>query len=183
MNESSAVVQAMGFLRQVHRDLASMVQSVDADLDQREWERTENGARITSDLSNALSPEKWAIKNLWRTYMPKEANGTNPKAVFGFWICLEPSHHDYAIAVAVSASLKGSLPAAAIWGAWNNDLPLLKHLSAHPSGGPIPPAVVKDGFIEDAIAGAAFVAPLMEMVNMNAVRNRLIDPAFAAFGR
>jgi hypothetical protein len=155
------------------------MESVDAEVQRREWESTTVN-KISSDLSNALSSGKWVIKNVWRTYVPSMKDVTaNPKAVIGFWVCLEPELQDHAVAVAVGAKLNPTLPASSLWDEWTNDRPLLTHLAERPEG-PLPLPVLQGGFLPNAIEGAAFLAPLMELTNMAVVRTRLLDRAFAA---
>jgi hypothetical protein len=63
------------------------------------------------------------------------------------------------------------------------DLPEGARLSIiceHPDGGVLPPDVLREGFIADASDGKAFVAPLLELESMDAVRRRLWNPAFAS---
>lgn len=180
MNPSQTVAHAIRFLRDVHRDVAALIESLDQEAQARGWERTLRN-RISDDLGNGLSPESWIIKSVWRLYVPKaRLTAENPRAALGFVICFEPEQHDHAVAVAVAAKLAGNLSADALWSAWKDARPLLRYLSEHPNGGALPADVLQDGFIAGASDGVAYVAPLMELESMDIVRSRLWDPAFAA---
>ena len=70
---------------------------------------------------------------MWRLYVPSaNLSAQNPKAVLGFVVCFEPEQHDHAVAVAVGAKLPGTLSADALWYAWKDARPLLRHLREHP---------------------------------------------------
>jgi hypothetical protein len=185
MTGSEAVVQAMRFLRQVHRDVAAMLESVDADLTSRGWERAMRGQKISTDLSNGTSPDGWALNYATRTYSPKaspDAAGAGPKRVVAFMVSLHPDHHDQAIALTVGASVRTTLTGDALWYAWKDARPLLAYLREHPVGGPLPPKVLREGFLADAVEGSAFMTSLMELADMETVRKRLLEPALKAAG-
>lgn len=180
MTKSEAARQAMDFLTQIHRDVGTLVQSVDADADRRGWVSVQKN-RISTDLSNALTPETWAIKYVTRIYIPRSVTETSSTAV-AFVVALLPQHHRDAIAFSLAARLSPAVSRDGLWQDWNDTRPLLKHLADHPEGGNVPAAVMKEGFSPSAVAGVAFVSALLELEDMDVVRKRLLDRAFAAVG-
>lgn len=178
MTKSEAVRRSMDFLAQVHRDVGALVQSVDIDADERGWASVHKN-RISDDLSNALSPESWAIRYVTRIYTPRKVKETSSVAV-AFLVAFQPEHHQEALALSVGARLRPAVSREGLWKQWKDVRPLLKHLSEQRAGGAVPIDVLTSGFSPSATAGEVFMAPLLELENMAIVRTRLIEPAFGA---
>jgi hypothetical protein len=178
MNKSEAARQAMDFLRQIHRDVGDLVQAVDADADGRGWASIQKN-RISTDLSNGLAPEAWVIRYVTRVYVPRQVSETSSVAV-AFMVAFQPEHHQEAIACSIGARLSPAVSRDGLWQGWKDARPLLKHLAANRRGGDVPADVLKAGFSPSAVAGVAFLSPLLELEDMDIVRKRLLDSVFAA---
>ena len=178
VSRSSEVYNAVKFLRDVHRDVATLIESVDSDLDEKGWERTQKN-RVSSGLSNDLSPDWWVIQFVARFYVPRGAATAASAIVFS--VVFLPEAHDHAIAFCVGAKLAPAVPRENLWQGWRDARRFLQSLSTHQSGGQVDPDILRDGFIPGASFGVAAVSPLLELETMDIVRDRLLFPALEAF--
>jgi hypothetical protein len=176
-SRSADVYNAVKFLRDVHRDVATLIESVDSDLDERGWERTERN-RVSSDLTNALDPNWWIIQYVSRFYVPRGV--ANATSTILFSVVFLPEAHDYSIAFCVGAKLASPLPRENLWRGWKDARRFLKALNLQQSGEPVDPDILGDGLIPGAAYGVAAFSPLLELETMDKVRDRLLRPALDA---
>src|SRR5258708_3679813 len=61
--------KAFHFLQDIHRDIYTMLTTLETAMDDKGWSPTEKG-KISNDLSNRLTTDEWQIRSLYRIYAP-----------------------------------------------------------------------------------------------------------------
>ena len=112
-----SIIQAMKFLRGVHKDVYELVTSLDAAMAEKNWYPARKN-RVSSELSNALSFEGWLISGIWRLYVPN-ATASKTTTVAGILVDFEPAEvYDEPICLLAVARFSSAMPGTDIWDEW-----------------------------------------------------------------
>lgn len=172
----AAIREATRFLEQTHKDLYGLITSLDALMQRRGWLPPENRP-VTAGLGNSLGSELWVAKTVWRIYMPaveKKTDALKNVGICGF--ALAPENYPEAVCLCIRANLLEAISFERLWSEWEwsgHDV-----LSALPEkreeSFPVPQEVLKDRFIPAAASATAFVLPLEELQNEDALQQLVV---------
>ncbi len=175
-----SIVACRLFLKEVHRQVAALLRSLDGLFSNRGWTPT-NRPNVTWGLGPALNPDRWLVDYLYRYYLPP---GGARDRISGVFIYLElPEVGGYTSPVCFAFAVKFGQPLVNLDfdKSWETD-DVMRALN----GVTTPRALTqeeRDSFLPGTTAGEAFVIPLCEPTCEDDLQNRIVTPLDVAQGR
>ena len=172
LTPAQGATQAIRFLRQFYKDLAAMIKTCDQLLGAKGWQPP-HVSKI-ADVSNSLEKHnRWTLTWLLRIYV--RSNGGTHEAI-GILPVLELKGLDQAVCLVVRGQFAKPQTHKRIWDNWQDATPIIHYLMEHPDAPEVPLEVLRQGAMQQAVSGRAFLVPLAELVDRDAVRERLVEP-------
>jgi len=173
-----SVKQAVRFLQGIHRDVNSMIASLDDEMSQKDWHPTEQN-RVTSDLSNGLNGNKWLIKSLYRIYSPHQ-EATSTQLIVAIQVEFDPPepHYDEPVCLLFAACFPSPVEYTDIWSKWDHagSERVLRHLAKKDKAQKLELKLLHDRFMPGATAGAALAVPLCNLTGVDSLRKNVVQP-------
>jgi hypothetical protein len=169
---------AIEVLRQFHRDLYTLVNALDQQMNDEGWYPT-LGNKISTDLGNSLQARSWTLEELTRIYAC-QGQIERTSQVLAFSIVLAPTLADEPICLVVGARF--STPVSCkdeIWDQWDNSDGVLAALPRDGTSKELERKLLDEDFLPRAQSARAFVIPLCSIVDAESVAEKLVAPALA----
>jgi hypothetical protein len=177
-----ATKQAVTFLYQIYNQVYDLILSMDSALLEHGWQSADP-KKISNDLGNNLSAKSWVLGSLYRLYLP--ATQEHPRQALAVYVAFAPEDYEEAMLLAAVVRFpEGSeWPRRALWDRWIASAPaILRFLAgaATPSEwNPLSKELYEKEFFPGAESVQTVTLPLCELTSIEALRQRLLDPALA----
>jgi hypothetical protein len=172
-----AICDAFTFLRGVHKDVLSVVQTLDAIMAANEWYPTfEN--RISDDLSNgSYTSDKWLIRSIYRIYVNDQQHTEAAERVIAVHITFDPPEsYGQPVCLCIYAKFPSPTSTREMWNRWSyvGSEKLLEHLGGADEFKAIPKHLFR-ALLPQAETGSAFAVNLCGLTSEPVVKQKLAD--------
>ncbi len=182
-----SIVHAVKFLRQVHADIATMINELDEAMEKRGWMPTHKN-RISEWLDNSLDPELWVQLWMLRLYAPSGKKAKATKRVLALVVhLLPPKTHDEVVCLIMAVRFPRPKAYSEIWheldsgdGEPYGSDRLTEFLVGKVGTQSIPNKLLQKDLFPGAEIGVAFTVPLCSLTDVEALHNRVVTPLLEA---
>jgi hypothetical protein len=179
-----AAHRAVKFLRELHKDVHTVITTLDDLMEESEWYPSKDmGNRISDDLGNSLDNYYWVLENLTRIYVPDEARVKVVRAII-FSVAFAPAQFDESVCLIVVADFARPISIRQdFWNVWESWDRTLERLAGEQGSVVLTPQELADGFMPAASRGQAFIVPLTRLDSESALQQEVVKPALRLSAR
>lgn len=176
-----ATRQAFRFLRDIHKDTLAAVEALDKLMGEKKWYPTQKN-RVSNDLSNGMSADRWLIRSIYRVYVPTVDTAVAERLVAVHINFDPPTRYDHPVCLCVAARFPTPTATAEVWQKWEDvgSERLLEYLCGKEGTHPIEQRLLHGNLLPAAQSGASFVVELCSMVDESCLRDRVVKPLLRA---
>lgn len=172
-----SICQAVRFLEGIHRDAFTLLTTLDELMQKEGWYSTEKG-KVSDDLSNALTADKWVIKSLYRIFAPQRRVTNTDRAVAIHVEFDPPNAYDEPLCLLIAARFPTPTSYDDIWNHWDRSGSerVLRYLAVNKGVQALDQQLLHQDFLPQANKAAAFCVPLCDLDGINAVKDKIVTP-------
>jgi len=178
-----SVLEAVRLVRGIHKDVCTMITSLDAHMNEKGWYPTEK-SRVTNELWHGLDRDVWLITAVYRIYKPHPDSAETQKVAAIVVDFDPPQGYAEPVCLLLAARFPKPRKCKNIWDEWDAyaNGQVLSFLSVSGKDGvqKLEKQRLNDRLLPGADAGSAFVVPLCDINGEVDLESKVVRPLLGA---